>query len=210
MLSPAQRPVTPSSRLRARTDLRSGKLCAGALRLPTGLDTSFQSLIDALLCAQTRWQRISAAGPLHVALPFTQLTHSEHAAHLDAALAANGLSPDRLHLEIDESAFALGTGVLAALERLRGRGWQLGLRSADCPRLALDARTRCLFGTLVLAQAKMPTFEAPSDEARYRRVDAAKAAGWSVVLLDAPPPGARAQLIAAGFDAFEDRLGPLA
>lgn len=209
MLSRSHQPATAALNLRLRLDLRSGKLCGASLRCAPSMDSSFQGLIDQAQMANTRWRRISASLPLHITLPFAQLTHPEQAAHLDASLAGNGFSPENVQLEIDESAFALGNGVSTALEKLRGRGWSLGLRGADRPSLALDARTRSLFSALILSSSPSPATpaQAPDDDA-FQRIDAAKAAGWSVVLQTAPAQIAPAWLIAAGFDAYESHLGP--
>lgn len=203
MISPSRRPVALAATLRARMDLRTGRLCGAVLRLPASLETSFEGLIDQLVLAKARWQRVGGCAPLHVALPFAQLTEAEHAAHLDAALASNGFSTAEIHLEIDESAFVLGSGVTAALEKLRGRGWNIGLLGGERPRRALDARMRNMFCTLVLPQAC-----AAHTDTHAERIDAAKAAGWTIIAQGLPSGAGRAQLLASGFDAYEDRLGP--
>lgn len=188
-------------RLRMRRDLRSNSVCGGAISIAPSMDPSFRDMLSHLGTALGRWQRIGRGTALHLALPITHLNQPEHAAHLDAALAGAGIVPENLHLEIEESAFALGGGVQQALEKLRGRGWQLGLRASRKPSLALDARTRTLFSALVLQDY--------APEGQAQRVDAAKAAGWAIVLCNRPDEVTPARLIAEGYDAHEARVGPM-
>lgn len=207
MFLPARQAEPSRYCLRARTDLLNGTVCAASVRCSPSLDASFQPFLDQVLLASARWRRIGADLPIHIALPFAQITQPEHAAHLDASLAGNGFSPTNSQLEIDECAFALGKGVFTALEKLRGRGWQLGLRSSDRPSLALDARTRNLFGTLVVASCEPANgADGAQEDALFARIDAAKAAGWAVVLQNLPRDRTRAWLCAAGFDAYEKPL----
>lgn len=202
MLPHIQSAPNCAHRLFVRRDLHNNSVCGGALSIAPSMDPSFADMLSQLGAAMGRWQRIGRGTALHVALPITHLTLPEHAAHLDAALAGAGYGPQTLHLEIEESAFALGGGVQHALEKLRGRGWSLGLRAGLKPCVALDARTRTLFSTLVLEE------HAPDSHAQ--RVDAAKAAGWMIILSRLPRDVAPARLIAEGYDAFEASLGPAA
>lgn len=201
MLPHFQSSSNSAHRLCARRDLRNNAVCGGALSIAPSMDPSFRDMLSHLDAAMGRWQRIGRGTPVHLALPITHLNQPEHAAHLDAALAGAGHGPETLQLEIEESAFALGTGVQHALEKLRGRGWSLGLRASAKPGLALDARTRTLFSTLVL--------EEHAPETQAHRMDAAKAAGWVIVLRNRPNNVAPARLIAEGYDASEARLGPM-
>ncbi|MCB1955967.1 MAG: EAL domain-containing protein [Rhodocyclaceae bacterium] len=95
-----------------------------ALILSLG-DWILRQSLDALRkLAERGHQQLKVA----VNVSVVQLRQSDFAARLDAALAATGVAPDLLELEITESAAALGTGELAALlEDLRTRGIRIAI-----------------------------------------------------------------------------------
>jgi hypothetical protein len=122
---------------------------------------------------------------------------------LDAALRATGFAMRGMTLEIEEGD-ALHNDAMAALERLRARGWGVMLRSApDCP-MPLGGRVRSLFTDIsAMAPEDLTPFlglEGYDDAPLARRVRAAANAGLSVTADNLHTRAFSNLLIAAGFD----------
>lgn len=208
MIALSRRTAPAAAALRARVDLRSGLITAGVVRLPAGQALTPLALCDLLSAARERWNRLFSTPALSVGLPFGVLADAGDAARLDAALSAAGFTPHLVTFEIEEGAFAVSDGPLAAAERLRSRGWGLALRCGDRPHLPLDTRARNLFRELVQPRCTPVAQLLADDGPLIRRLDAAKAAGLLVTIERLPPETPPAMLLAAGIDRFDRICGP--
>jgi hypothetical protein len=193
--------LAPRTRIDLRVDLRTGLPAAGhvnaARRTP-------EAWIEALSAARDAWTAAGRSQPLSAAAP-QYLFEPGEASRLDALLRGAGFAMRSVTIEIDESELAACESPgMEAVERLRARGWGLGLISnEECP-LALGSRGRSLF-TEVLATAPGELSPAmvladPMALPLTRRIRAAQGFGLATVALDVKSPAQAGLLIALGFD----------
>jgi hypothetical protein len=205
-ISAAPVAATAAYAIAPRLDLRTGAVAAGAATIDApGLTPRW---IAALGDARTAWRAAGYGAPLSCLAPASAVSDVQGAGDLDAALRAAGFEMRTLTLEVEETALLADRAAsIAALERLRARGWGVLLRSApECP-LPLGARARSLFTEILVA--------APADITPYlglegfdeaplaRRVRAAANAGLNVTASGLNSLAQAGLLIAGGFDRGE-------
>jgi hypothetical protein len=207
--APAQFRIAP------RVDLHTGAVAAGIARIDAELlSTDWVALMSD---ARKAWRDAGYGAPISCRAPAECLADAVTASDLDAALRAAGFAMRQATIEVDENALLHDRdNAMAALERLRGRGWGVLLRSApDCP-LPFGAALRGLF-TDIWAEppADLSAFLglAGYDEAPLaRRIRAAANAGLAVTAAGLNSLAQGGMLIAAGFSRGEGpgvRLGHL-
>jgi hypothetical protein len=186
-----------------RVDLRTGAVAAGVTSVEAPMLSG--DWIAVMGDARQAWAQAGYNAPLSCAAPIDCIADAAHASDLDSALRAAGFAMRQVTLEIDEATLIASNGQpMAALERLRARGWGVALRSApDCP-LALGGRTRTLF-TDVMTDAPQDLtpflgLEGYDDQPLARRVRAASNAGLNVTATNLNSVAQSGLLIAAGFD----------
>ena len=122
---------------------------------------------------------------------------------VDSALRDAAFPMRSVTIDIEETALCTPDG-LAAAERLRARGWGVGLRCAEnCP-LPLGSRSRSLFSE-VLAETPADLSPAlgladPDLRPLTRRIRAAAAAGIATTALGVKSPAHAGLLAALGFE----------
>jgi EAL domain-containing protein (putative c-di-GMP-specific phosphodiesterase class I) len=158
----------------------------------------------AVTAARNAWIASGRSAPLSAPAP-ASLFQDGIASSVDALLRGADFPMRSLTIEVEETAL-LGAGPdgLAAVERLRARGWGVGLRCAEgCP-MPLGRRSRSLF-TEILADTPDDLSPAlalaePSARPLTARIRAAHQAGLVTVALNVKSPAQAGLLIALGFD----------
>ncbi len=183
-----------------RTDLRTGLSAAGHVDV-RGLN--LDQWIAAVSAARSVWQADRQAAPLSAAAP-TFLFESGAPSRLDALLRGADFAMRSVTIEIDEAGLLLaGEAGLAAIERLRARGWGVALAcDAACP-MPMGGRLRNALTEIIadppetlspaLALSETPT-------PLLNRIRAAGNAGLAVTARQAKSPAHAGMLIALGFD----------
>ena len=189
--------------LSPRVDLRSGLAVAMRVEAPAKAD----SWIEALAATRETRAAMGARQPLIARAPH-YLFDAGAAGQLDALLRGAGFQMRAVTVEIDEADLVSGgVAAMAAVERLRARGWGVSLSCApDCP-LAIGQRTRSLFTEMA---APAPTALTPAmvmadpmHSPLTRRLRAAQNAGIPTTALGVKSPAHAGLLIALGFDRGE-------
>lgn len=190
--------------LEVRFDLRTGMRAGAFAHTVSG---PMENWIASLRAARLDWVRGGNSQPLSAAAPDYLFEHGE-AARLDALLRGADFSMRSATIEIEESELAAcETLGMAAVERLRARGWGVALRCDKACPLALGSRGRSLF-TEVLAEAPRDLSPAlalaePSSGALLTRLRAAQAFGLPTTALGVKSPAHAGLLTALGFDRGE-------
>jgi hypothetical protein len=198
--APAQFKIAP------RIDLRTGSVAAGVARVEAPLLCA--DWVALMTDARKAWRDAGYVAPLSCRAPGESLADAVTASDLDAALRAAGFVMRGVTIEVDEAALLHDRdNSMAALERLRARGWGVMLRSApDCP-LPLGGALRGVF-TDIWAEppADLTPFlglEGYDDAPLARRVRAAANAGLAVTAAGLNTLAHVGLLIAGGFDRGE-------
>ena len=198
--APAQFHIAP------RVDLRTGAVAAGVTRVDAPLlSTDWVALMSD---ARKAWRDSGYVAPISCRAPGECLADAVTASDLDQALRAAGFAMRGVTIEVDENALLHDReNAMAALERLRARGWGVMLRSAaDCP-LPFGAALRGVFTDLYVdAPLDLTPFlglEGYDDEPLARRVRAAANAGIAVTAGGLYTLAHAPLLIGAGFDRGE-------
>ncbi|MGE3303165.1 MAG: hypothetical protein AB7M12_08625 [Hyphomonadaceae bacterium] len=194
--------AAPAVTILPRVDLRAGVIAGGYVE--GGGDLELDDWIAQAFEAQAIWRAAGRTQPLSARAP-AYLFEAGAASRLDALLRGAGFAMRAVTIEIEERTLAYaGAAGMAAVERLRARGWGVGLLCApDCP-LPLGQRARSLF-TEILAPVPEDLSPAlaladPDATALSRRIRAAKAAGLPVTALGVASPAQASLLLALGFD----------
>ncbi len=193
--------LLPTPRIDLRTGIVAAGVVAGAPQTPS------PDWLDDLAAARVLWLEHGQNAPLSAAAPRASLADADCAGALDAGLRAAGFAMRTVTLEVEElDVVDLGAGALAALTRLRARGWGVALRLAPGGPLPLGGPYRGVF-TEVLAPAPanlsplltaMLGGEAACMEAQ--RVLAASGMEAPVTATGVRSRAEAALLIAAGYD----------
>lgn len=188
-----------------RRDLRTGLPAAGVVRAENeALDP-----VAALTVARALWRETGMTAPLAIALPAHAVGDAAATGDFTAALLAAGFSPRSVDVEVDERALP---GSLAAIERLRARGFGVALQADPACPLPFGQRTRSLFTELVMpAPTRLDPFMGlDADDARplARRMFAARAQGIVITATGIGDAGWAKALAAAGFDRGEGPYAP--
>jgi hypothetical protein len=190
--------------LQMRVDLRTGVRAGAFAETASG---PMENWIASLRAARLAWLGAGNSQPLSAAAPDYLFEHGE-AARLDALLRGAGFTMRSATIEIEERELAAcETLGMAAVERLRARGWGVALRCDKACPLALGSRGRSLF-TEVLAAAPNDLSPAaalaePSSGALLTRLRAAQAFGLPTTALGVKSPAHAGLLTALGFDRGE-------
>lgn len=194
----------------ARWDHPEFGLLTPGLFLGLAAREGLSGLMTRTLLAQAaaqvlRWRE--AGWPVVVALNLgpSDLVDPTFPADAVAAVREAAARPDWLVLEAGEEALAAaGDSGFNTLELLRLAGFQVALDAKGPPAIALDGRGRALFcqlkcgGTTMLRVARR--LQALDASPFARRIEAARAAGLSVVAVGAETEGAMALFRSFGFD----------
>lgn len=170
-----------------RIDVRSGLSAALALRGDMDAPTTLR-----LIAAR---RRTGETGLILASIPATAF---DDPAAFDAALKDAGHDPRSIAWGIADRM--LDADRLAALAKLRARGWALELVTTRGPAPALAARDRTLFASLAVIGAWR---DAISCDALRQRRRAAAAMGLQCVWAGTGEPSDQNALYAEGFDARE-------
>ncbi len=203
-LAPVQQPHKT-----LRMDLRTGVTAAAHIEAPRA---SPEAWVEAMAIARDAWAAAGCGQPLSALAP-NYIFEAGEASKLDALLRGAGFAMRSVTIEIDESDLAACEKPgMEAIERLRARGWGVGLRCADdCP-VALGSRGRSLF-TEMLASTPADLSPAlvladPMHSPLTRRIRAAQSFGLAVTALHVKSPAHAGLLIALGFDRGEGPAYP--
>lgn len=187
-----------------RVDLRSGMAVSGRVAVAAA---PMEAWIETVSLARESWNDAGKRQPLSARAPL-YLFEDGAAQQLDALLRGAGFPMRGLTIEFDEMDVVAGGGAaMTAIERLRARGWGVGLVCApDCP-LAIGQRTRSLF-TEMLAQTPEDLSPAlvmadPMQSPMTRRLRAAQNGGLATTALNVKSPAHAGLLVALGFDRGE-------
>jgi hypothetical protein len=188
---------------RPRLDLRTGIVAAGRVEA-SGL--GFEQWIETLAAARDVWNAEDRAQPLSALAP-AFLFEPGAASRLDALLRGAGFGMRSVTIEIDETDLMIvGEAGLAAIERLRARGWGVALICGAACALPMGARLRGLLTEILVEAPETLRPELALDtapEPLLGRVRAANNSGIAVTGLNVKSPAHAGMLIALGFDRGE-------
>jgi hypothetical protein len=205
VVSPAAQAPAPFT-IAPRLDLRTGAVAAGVVEPREALAPD--AWLAAIADARRAWIGAGYAAPLSALAPQAFIAEPAAASVLDTALRAAGFAMRGFTVEVEEAALMADRSLsMAALERLRARGWGVALRAApDCP-LPIGGRTRAVFTDILAeAPADMTPFlglEGLDEAPLARRIRAAANSGLNVTATGLHTMAFNGLLIAAGFDRGE-------
>ncbi|HWA22523.1 MAG TPA: hypothetical protein VG735_09035 [Caulobacterales bacterium] len=159
-----------------------------------------------MAAARDIWNAEDRAQPLSAPAP-AFLFEPGAASRLDALLRGAGFGMRSVTIEIDETDLMIvGQAGLAAIERLRARGWGVALVCGAACALPIGARLRGLLTEILVETPETLCPELALDKAPeplLGRVRAANNSGIAVTALNVKSPAHAGMLIALGFDRGE-------